>query len=64
MAVIEKKNQQTTSVLTQADLSKNQMTEIANSAWGINSGNNINTLFLQDSKGQITRYARPTRGAK
>ncbi|OCG20792.1 hypothetical protein A9G11_09705 [Gilliamella sp. wkB108] len=64
LRMIEKKNQQTNSVLTQADLSKSQMTEIANRTWGKPSANNINTLFFQDSKGQIIRYDRPTRGAK
>ncbi|MCX8740004.1 hypothetical protein J3U56_11785 [Gilliamella sp. B2824] len=61
---IEKKNQQTNSVLTQANLSKSKITEIANRTWGKPSANNINTLFFQDSKGQIIRYDRPTRGAK
>lgn len=61
---IEKKNQQTTSVLTQADLSKDTMMEISNRTFGKPSARNINTLFFQDSKGQIYRYDRPNRGAK
>ena len=61
---IEKKNKQTTAVLTQIDLSGKDMQQIANRTWGKPSANNINTLFFQDSTGRIHRFDRPIKGKK
>ncbi|WP_258554916.1 VENN motif pre-toxin domain-containing protein [Pragia fontium] len=61
---IEKKDSQTTAVLTQIDLSPQDMQSMSSRLWGKPSIKNINTLFFQDSKGQIYRFERPTSGAK
>jgi len=62
--MIEKKNNQTNSIIIQADLPKSQITEIVNRTWGKPSTNNINTLFFQNSIGRIYRYDRPNKGGK
>lgn len=62
--MVEKKNNQTTSIIIQADLPKSQITEIVNRTWGKPSTNNINTLFFQNSIGRIYRYDRPNKGGK
>ena len=64
LTAIEKKNKQTTAVLTQIDLSAKDMQQIANRTWGKPSTNNINTLFFQNSIGWIYRYDRPNKGGK
>lgn len=61
---IEKKDSQTTAVLTQIDLSLQDMQSISSRLWGKPSVKNINTLFFQDSKGQVYRFERPISGAK
>lgn len=62
LTAIEKKNKQTTAVITQIDLSAKDMQQIANRTWGKPSANNINTLFFQDSTGRIHRFDRPIKG--
>lgn len=59
---IEKKDTQTTAVLTQIDLSGREMEQMANRVWGKPSVKNINTLFFQDSSGRIHRFDRPKKG--
>ncbi|WVD70265.1 hypothetical protein RHO14_07840 [Orbus wheelerorum] len=59
---IEKKDTQTTAVLTQIDLSGKEMEQMAGRVWGKPNVKNINTLFFQDSKGQIHRFDRPVKG--
>ncbi|MCD1125589.1 hemagglutinin repeat-containing protein, partial [Jinshanibacter sp. LJY008] len=61
---IEKKDSQTTAVLTQIDLSLQDMQSMSSRLWGKPSVKNINTVFFQDSKGQIYRFERPASGAK
>ncbi|RDT47571.1 hypothetical protein DXF93_29395, partial [Escherichia coli] len=61
---IEEKDSQTTAVLTQIDLSLQDMQSMSSRLWGKPSVKNINTLFFQDSKGQIYRFDRPITGAK
>ncbi|WP_416135287.1 hypothetical protein [Buttiauxella ferragutiae] len=61
---IEKKDSQTTAVLTQIDLSLQDMQSMSSRLWGKPSVKNINTLFFQDSKGQVYRFERPASGAK
>lgn len=62
LTAIEKKNKQTTAVITQINLSAKDMQQIANRTWGKPSANNINTLFFQDSTGRIHRFDRPIKG--
>ncbi|MWN32950.1 hypothetical protein GQ595_10910, partial [Gilliamella sp. Pra-s54] len=64
LRTIENKNRQTNSIIIQADLSKTDIQSIVNRTWGKPGAKNINTLFFQDSKGQITRYDRPNKGAQ
>lgn len=59
---IEKKDTQTTAVLTQIDLSGREMEQMANRVWGKPSVKNINTLFFQDSSERIHRFDRPKKG--
>ncbi|MDM4209509.1 DUF637 domain-containing protein [Klebsiella spallanzanii] len=61
---IEKKNTQTTAVLTQIDLPGKDMQQMANRVWGKPSANNINTLFFQDSTGRIHRFDRTSIGGQ
>lgn len=56
---IEDKNKQTTSVFIQAEIPTIDMQSIAMRTWGKPSANNINTLFFQDSKGNVVRFDRP-----
>ena len=62
--MVEKKNNQTTSIIIQADLPKSQITKIINITWSKPRANNINTLFFQNSIGWIYRYDRPNKGGK
>src|SRR5699024_4544830 len=62
IASIEKKDSQTSSVLLQIDLVGKDMNSIASRVWGKPNVKNINTIFFQDSKGQIHRFDRPTKG--
>ncbi|MBD2812596.1 hypothetical protein ID853_17345, partial [Xenorhabdus sp. Vera] len=64
IAAIEKKDSQTSSVLTQIDLPGKEMKGIADRIWGKPNVKNINTLFFQDSKGKIHRFDRPTQGGQ
>ncbi|OTQ67851.1 hypothetical protein B6D17_11170, partial [Gilliamella apis] len=57
---IEEKNKQTTAVILQVDLSVKDMQSIASRTWGKPTANNINTLFFQNSKGQVIRFDRPS----
>ncbi|WP_225975756.1 hypothetical protein [Kosakonia cowanii] len=56
---IEKKDSQTTSVITQIDLTSEEMSGIASRVWG---KPNINTLFFQGSTGKVYRFDRPKAG--
>ncbi|EQC00007.1 hemagglutinin-related protein [Photorhabdus temperata subsp. temperata M1021] len=57
--MIEAKNKQTNSIIIQADLSAKDIQSVVARTWGKPTANNINTLFFQNSKGQIVRYDRP-----
>jgi len=57
---IEEKNKQTTAVILQVDLSVKDMQSIASRTWGKPTANNINTVFFQNSKGQVIRFDRPS----
>lgn len=59
---IEKKDSQTTSVITQIDLTSEEMSGIASRVWGKPNIKNINTLFFQDSTGKVYRIDRPKAG--
>ncbi|TNL00886.1 hypothetical protein CYD30_28480, partial [Kosakonia cowanii] len=59
---IEKKDSQTTSVITQIDLTSEEMSGIASRVWGKPNIKNINTLFFQDSTGKVYRFDRPKAG--
>ncbi|MDK2377730.1 hypothetical protein [Serratia fonticola] len=61
---IEKKDSQTSSVLTQVDLTGEEMSGIASRVWGKPNIKNINTLFFQDSTGKVYRFDRPKVGGK
>ncbi|WP_052760777.1 MULTISPECIES: hypothetical protein [Photorhabdus] len=59
LRMIEAKNKQTNSIIIQADLSAKDIQSVVARTWGKPTANNINTLFFQNSKGQIVRYDRP-----
>ena len=53
---LERKNNQAIGALIQTDL---PALEIANRAWGKPQLRNFQTIFVQDSKGNITKFVRP-----
>jgi filamentous hemagglutinin len=59
---IEKKDSQASSVLLQINLVGKNMNTIASRVWGKPNVKNINTIFFQDSKGQIHRFDRLIKG--
>ncbi|SCC32967.1 CdiA C-terminal domain-containing protein [Gilliamella intestini] len=59
---IEKKDSQASSVLLQINLVGKNINTIASRVWGKPNVKNINTIFFQDSKGQIHRFDRPING--
>ncbi|MEZ0603740.1 hemagglutinin repeat-containing protein [Paraburkholderia sp. IW21] len=59
---IEGKFDQANGVVVQADLSEADMNSIAARTWGKPNGNNFNTIFFQNSSGQVFRFDRPTLG--
>ncbi|WP_409995211.1 hypothetical protein [Burkholderia sp. SJZ115] len=60
---IEKKSDQASGVLVQADLSNSDMASIADRTWGKPSAQSIHTLFFQKSDGTIVRFNRPVQGS-
>ncbi|AWH89939.1 hypothetical protein [Limnobaculum parvum] len=64
LRMIEKKNRQTNAVYIQADLSTKDIQEIVSRTWGKPSTKNINTLFFQDTNGQVIKFERPKIGGK
>ncbi|WP_313163721.1 hypothetical protein [Kosakonia cowanii] len=59
---IEKKDSQTSSVITQIDLTGEEMSCIASKAWGKPNIKNINTLFFQCCTDKVYRFERPKAG--
>jgi len=59
---IEAKFDQADGVIVQANLSEADMTSIAARTWGKPNGQGFNTIFFQDSNGQVFRFDRPTGG--
>ncbi|WP_080418024.1 hemagglutinin repeat-containing protein [Burkholderia ubonensis] len=59
---IEGKFDQANGVIVQADLSNADMVSIAARTWGKPNGYGFNTIFFQNSKGQIFRFDRPVGG--
>ncbi|WP_342611156.1 hemagglutinin repeat-containing protein [Burkholderia ambifaria] len=59
---IEGKFDQANGVIVQADLSNADMASIAARIWGKPNGQNFNTIFFQNSGGQIFKFNRPIGG--
>lgn len=59
---IEKKDRQTSSVITQIDLTGEEMSCIASSVLGKPNIKNINTLFFQYCTDKVYRFERPKAG--
>jgi hypothetical protein len=59
---IEAKFDQANGVVVQADLSEDDMASIAARTWGKPNGQNFNTIFFQNSDGQVFRFNRPVGG--
>ncbi|MGG4665494.1 VENN motif pre-toxin domain-containing protein [Providencia vermicola] len=62
LRMIEAKNKQTNSIIIQVDLPAKEMNSIVARTWNKPGANNINSLFFQDSKGNMVRYDRPKKG--
>jgi filamentous hemagglutinin len=59
---IEAKFDQANGVVVQATLPEADMASIAARTWGKPNGQNFNTIFFQNSNGQVFRFDRPTGG--
>lgn len=59
---IEAKFDQANGVIVQANLSEAEMASIAARTWGKPNGQDFNTIFFQNSSGQVFRFDRPTVG--
>lgn len=59
---IEKKDSQTSSVITQIDLTGEEISCIASKAWSKPNIKNINTLFFQCCTDKVYRFERPKAG--
>lgn len=59
---IEKKDSQTSSVITQIDLTGEEISCMASKSWGRPNIKNINTLFFQCCTDKVYRFERPKAG--
>lgn len=59
---IKAKFDQANGVIVQVNLSEADMTSIAARTWGKPNGQGFNTIFFQNSNGQVFRFDRPTGG--
>ena len=59
---IEKKANQASGVIVQADISAADMSSIAGRMWGKSNAQNIKTIFFQKADGSVIRFNRPQGG--